>query len=147
MFYSVLNTPLLSKLSFTAFKFLFRILACYTEADFFVFSISGNQYLSQQSLHYPWDIWQSAIALAGISVVLLFFTYVQLRRRRNMTWYNFIKFIHFSDVSRNNVFQTTFVFSFVLVTIKRTLVQCSISIPPENVRKPKVFWRFQGLYK
>ena len=25
--------------------------------------------------------------------------------------------------------------------------QCSLSIPPENVWKPNVFWRFQGVYK
>ena len=25
------------------------------------------------------------------------------------------------------------------------LVQCHISIPPENVKKPMVFWRFQGI--
>ena len=24
------------------------------------------------------------------------------------------------------------------------LAQCSISIPPENIRKAKVFWRFSG---
>ena len=27
------------------------------------------------------------------------------------------------------------------------LSQCSISIPPENVRKPEVFWCFQGVHK
>ena len=27
------------------------------------------------------------------------------------------------------------------------LVQCHISIPPENVKKPLVFWRFQRVYK
>ena len=27
------------------------------------------------------------------------------------------------------------------------IVQYNISIPPENVRKPMVFWRFQGVYK
>ena len=27
------------------------------------------------------------------------------------------------------------------------LAQCSISIPPENVRKPLVFWRFQRIKK
>ena len=27
------------------------------------------------------------------------------------------------------------------------LVQCHISIPPENVRKPMVFWHFQGVKK
>ena len=28
--------------------------------------------------------------------------------------------------------------------LKPILTKCSISIPPENVRKPLVFWRFQG---
>ena len=31
--------------------------------------------------------------------------------------------------------------------LKRIKAYCHISIPPENVRKPKVFLRFQGVYK
>ena len=30
---------------------------------------------------------------------------------------------------------------------KAILGQCFISIPPENFRKQKVFWRFQGVWK
>ena len=26
-------------------------------------------------------------------------------------------------------------------------IQCHISIPPGNIRKPLVFWRFQGVWK
>ena len=32
-----------------------------------------------------------------------------------------------------------------LLAPQSILVQLSISIPPENVRKPKIFWRFQGI--
>ena len=33
------------------------------------------------------------------------------------------------------------------VTVLKYLAQWSISIPPRNIRKPLVFWHFQGVYK
>ena len=48
----------------------------------FGFSYSGNAFLDQQGIAYKtsWDLWSGQVALAGIAVVFLGLTYVQLRR-------------------------------------------------------------------
>lgn len=42
--------------------------------------LSGDQYLGQQGLEYPKDMWESCFALGAIAVILLTLTYIQLRR-------------------------------------------------------------------
>ena len=50
-----------------------------------------------------------------------------------MLWKNYVDLnINTKSINYNNSFWPI-------------LVQCHISVPPENVRKPLVFWRFQGV--
>ena len=71
----------------------------------------------------------------------IFFTRNKIRKVFQIlsSWSSLFEFHYFYTTSQSK--QRTTHFRLISHLI---LAQCSISVPPENVKKPKVFWRFQG---
>ena len=73
----------------------------------------------------------------------------------NSEWQDWLAHYHFSldcpnmfpwnQILQNLINLTNFATIFPFILLNSIILQCSISILPENVRKAEVFWRFQGV--
>lgn len=52
----------------------------------FVFRLSGSEYLADQGIEHDtdWGLWPNILALGVITVIVLIFAYLQLRRMKKL---------------------------------------------------------------